>query len=113
MEEKRRAKDISGWYAKERMSEADRQERAAWIEAWYEKKGSLNYRTVPVEVPGRMLAPPWAAWPWTPDRGFRSSSRGFWRTTWRRRASGGSDCTLRSRAPVFPAADGSGSRRII
>jgi hypothetical protein len=56
METKRKTKDISGWYAKERMSEAERLEKAARIEAWYENKVSLNYRTVPVEVPGRMLA---------------------------------------------------------
>ena len=56
METKRKAKDISGWYARERMSEAESLEKATRIEAWYGNKVSLNYRTVPVEVPGRMLA---------------------------------------------------------
>lgn len=56
MEKKRKAADISGWYAKERMTEADRMKKAAAVEAWYDKKVSRNYRTVPVEVPGRMLA---------------------------------------------------------
>lgn len=56
METKQKAKDISGWYGKERLSEAERLERSVRMEAWYGNKASLNYRTVPVEVPGRMLA---------------------------------------------------------
>jgi len=55
MKEKRKGRDISGWYGKEEADEQERRKQAAEIEAWYEKKLALNYRTVSVEVPGKML----------------------------------------------------------
>jgi hypothetical protein len=55
MERKGKEKEISGWYVqKERTAE----EKAAHMKSvgdWYEKKHRLNYRTVPLEIPGKMM----------------------------------------------------------
>ena len=47
---------VSGWYAKETLSQEEREAKMAAIEAWYEKRHTMNYRTVPLELPGKMLA---------------------------------------------------------
>ncbi len=47
---------VSGWYAKETLSPEEREAKMAAIEAWYEKRHTMNYRTVPLELPGKMLA---------------------------------------------------------
>ena len=47
--------EVSGWYAQK---EQTPEEIAAQIQAtgqWYEKKHRLNYRTVPLEIPGKMM----------------------------------------------------------
>ena len=55
MERKRKEKEVSGWYARK---EQTPEEIALQIRAtgkWYEKKTRLNYRTVPLEIPGKMM----------------------------------------------------------
>ena len=47
---------VSGWYAKETLSQEEREAKMAAINAWYEKRHTMNYRTVPLELPGKMLA---------------------------------------------------------
>ncbi len=47
---------VSGWYAKETLSQEEREAKMAAIEAWYEKRHTMNYRTVPLKLPGKMLA---------------------------------------------------------
>ena len=47
---------VSGWYAKETLSREEREAKMAAINAWYEKRHTMNYRTVPLELPGKMLA---------------------------------------------------------
>ncbi|MBW2203523.1 MAG: hypothetical protein JRF52_05360, partial [Deltaproteobacteria bacterium] len=48
MTEKKKLKEISGWYVKERATAEERQQ----VEDWYDSRWSLNYKTVPVEAPG-------------------------------------------------------------
>ena len=47
---------VSGWYAKETLSQEERDAKMAAINAWYEKRHTMNYRSVPLELPGKMLA---------------------------------------------------------
>ena len=47
---------VSGWYAKKTLSPEEREDKMAAINAWYEKRYTMNYRTVPLELPGKMLA---------------------------------------------------------
>ncbi len=47
---------VSGWYAKETLSPEEREAKMTAINAWYEKRHTMNYRTVPLELPGKMLA---------------------------------------------------------
>lgn len=56
MEKARKKESISGWYAKETLTREERTAKMAAIEAWYEKRHTMNYRTIPVELPGKMLA---------------------------------------------------------
>ena len=56
MEKAKKKESISGWYAKETLSKEERDAKMAAIEAWYEKRHTMNYRTVPLELPGKMLA---------------------------------------------------------
>jgi hypothetical protein len=56
MEKGKRRGDVSGWYAKEKLSAEEEAARMAEINAWYEKQHTMNYRTVPLEIPGKMMA---------------------------------------------------------
>jgi len=56
MSKKGKVKEISGWYAKAKLSPDERAAMTAEINAWYEKRHKLNYRTVPLEIPGKMMA---------------------------------------------------------
>jgi len=56
MEKGKKRGDISGWYAKEKLSPEEHAARTADVDAWYEKQHTMNYRTVPLEIPGKMLA---------------------------------------------------------
>jgi predicted DNA-binding ribbon-helix-helix protein len=55
MDQKPKGKEISGWYAHEEMTEAEKISQMREVERWYEKRHRLNYRTVPVEMPGKMM----------------------------------------------------------
>ncbi len=55
MENKMKEKEISGWYAEKELTPAERAAQLREIEQWYEKKHRLNYRTVPLEIPGKMM----------------------------------------------------------
>ena len=48
-------KEISGWYAQKELTPEERAARMKEVERWYEKKHRLNYRTVPLEIPGKMM----------------------------------------------------------
>ena len=54
--EKTKDSEISGWYSKERLTPEERAASMEDIHRWYEKRSALNYRTVPIEIPGKMLA---------------------------------------------------------
>jgi len=54
-EKKKTREDISGWYVTEKLSPQQRAARMAHIDEWHEKLHTLNYRTVPLEIPGKML----------------------------------------------------------
>jgi hypothetical protein len=56
MEKRKKRGDVSGWYVKEKLSPEENAARIADINNWYEKQHSMNYRTVPLEIPGKMLA---------------------------------------------------------
>ncbi len=51
-----KGQDVSGWYVQEKLSREEEAARLAEIDAWYEKRHTMNYRTVPLEIPGKMLA---------------------------------------------------------
>lgn len=48
-------KEISGWYSQKELTPEEKAAQMRAVEKWYEKKHRLNYRTVPLEVPGKML----------------------------------------------------------
>lgn len=48
-------KEISGWYAKKELTPEEKAAQMREIERWYERKHKLNYRTVPLEIPGKMM----------------------------------------------------------
>jgi hypothetical protein len=56
MEKKTKREEISGWYVKEKLGAEERAARMADINTWYEKRHRMNYRPVPFEMPGKMLA---------------------------------------------------------
>jgi hypothetical protein len=55
MENKMAKKEISGWYVQEELTAAEKAAQMKAIESWYEKRHRLNYRTVPLEIPGKMM----------------------------------------------------------
>jgi hypothetical protein len=55
MERKMKEKEISGWYAQKELTPEEKATQMRAVEAWYDKKHRLNYRTVPVEIPGKMM----------------------------------------------------------
>lgn len=48
-------KEVSGWYAREELSPAEKEAKRQALEKWYEKKHRLNYRSAPLEIPGKMM----------------------------------------------------------
>ena len=48
-------KDISGWYVQKELTPDEKAAQMQAVERWYEKRCRLNYRTVPVEIPGKMM----------------------------------------------------------
>ncbi|MCJ7495544.1 MAG: hypothetical protein MUP68_15100 [Deltaproteobacteria bacterium] len=55
MERKMKEKEISGWYAQKELTPEEKAAQMQAIEAWYEKRHRQNYRTVPLEIPGKMM----------------------------------------------------------
>ena len=55
MDRKGKEKAVSGWYAHKEQTPEERAAEMRATERWYEKKHRLNYRTVPLEVPGKMM----------------------------------------------------------
>lgn len=51
MSNKKKTTEISGWYVSSRATAEEKQR----IEDWYDKRVRLNYRTIPVEAPGKMI----------------------------------------------------------
>ena len=51
----KKTKEISGWYAQQELSPAEEAAKRQALEKWYEKKHRLNYRSVPLEIPGKMM----------------------------------------------------------
>ena len=56
MDKEKKRKVVSGWYAKDDLIPEEQAARIAKIDGWYEKRHTMNYRTVPLEIPGKMLA---------------------------------------------------------
>ena len=54
-EKKEKGKGISGWYAQEELTPAEKEAKQRALEKWYEKKHRLNYRSVPLEITGKMM----------------------------------------------------------
>jgi hypothetical protein len=55
MERKTIKKEISGWYVQKELTPDEKAAQMQAVERWYEKRSRLNYRTVPVEIPGKMM----------------------------------------------------------
>ncbi len=55
MRGKGKAKEISGWYAQKEEAPEELAIQLRATEQWYQKKHRLNYRTVPLEIPGKMM----------------------------------------------------------
>ena len=55
MDRKGKEKDVSGWYAHKEQTPEEKAAQMRATEGWYEKRNRLNYRTVPLEIPGKMM----------------------------------------------------------
>ena len=55
MERKEKEKEISGWYTQKQRSPEEMAAETRATEKWHEKKHILNYRSVPLEIPGKMM----------------------------------------------------------
>ena len=55
MEQKTVKKEISGWYLQKELTPEEKAAQMRSVEGWYEKRSRLNYRTVPLEIPGKMM----------------------------------------------------------
>jgi hypothetical protein len=55
MERKGKKKEISGWYVQEKLTPEEKAAQVKAVGDWYERKQRLNYRTVPLEIPGKMM----------------------------------------------------------
>ena len=55
MERKGKGKEVPGWYAQKKQTPEEMALKIRATEQWYEKKHRLNYRTVPLEIPGKMM----------------------------------------------------------
>jgi hypothetical protein len=54
-EHAKKNKGIFGWYAQKALTPQEKNAQLQVIERWYEKRHRLNYRTVPLEIPGKMM----------------------------------------------------------
>ena len=55
MERKGKEKEVSGWYAHKEQTPEEEAAQMRATERWYEERHRLNYRTVPLEIPGKMM----------------------------------------------------------
>ena len=55
MERKPIQKEISGWYVQKELTPEEKAAQMRSVERWYEKRSRLNYRTVPLEIPGKTM----------------------------------------------------------
>jgi hypothetical protein len=55
MDRKPIEKEISGWYVQKELTPDEKTAQMRAVERWYEKRARLNYRTVPLEIPGKMM----------------------------------------------------------
>ena len=55
MERKGKEKEISGWYVQKELTPEEKAAQMKAVGDWYKKKHCLNYRTVPLEIPGKMM----------------------------------------------------------
>ncbi|MGA2955917.1 MAG: hypothetical protein ABSF48_09350 [Thermodesulfobacteriota bacterium] len=55
MARKGKEKEVSGWYACKEQTPEEKAAQMQATERWYEKRQRLNYRTVPLEIPGKMM----------------------------------------------------------
>lgn len=55
MARKGKEKEVSGWYAHKEQTPEEKAAQMRATERWYEKRQRLNYRTVPLEIPGKMM----------------------------------------------------------
>jgi len=55
MEGKAKEKEVSGWYVQKTLTPEERAAQMRSVEEWYRKKHRLNYRAVPLEIPGKMM----------------------------------------------------------
>jgi hypothetical protein len=55
MERKTIKKEISGWYAQKEPTASQKAAQMQAVERWYERRHRLNYRTIPLEIPGKMM----------------------------------------------------------
>jgi len=55
MEHKGKEKEVSGWYARKEQTPEESATQMRATEQWYEERHRLNYRTVPLEIPGKMM----------------------------------------------------------
>ena len=51
MSDRKKTTDISGWYVRPRATAEEKRR----VEDWYDERVKLNYRTIPVEAPGKMI----------------------------------------------------------
>jgi hypothetical protein len=51
MSDQKKPAEISGWYVRTKTTDEEKRR----VEDWYEKRVRLNYRTVPIEAPGKMI----------------------------------------------------------
>jgi len=55
MERRMKGEEISGWYTQKELTPEEWTAQMKSVECWYEKKHRLNYRSVPLEIPGKMM----------------------------------------------------------
>jgi hypothetical protein len=55
MERKTIKKEISGWYAQKELTASEKAAQMQAVKRWYERRHRLNYRTIPLEIPGKMM----------------------------------------------------------
>ena len=55
MERQGKGKEVAGWYVQKEQTPEEIALQIRATDQWYEKKHRLNYRTGPLEIPGKMM----------------------------------------------------------